>query len=243
MMVRIALAALLAMASLPASAGGLVEPRLHLRAVAASGPRVALTLDACGGATDGRVLSALIDNRIPATIFVTGIWLRRNRAALDILRAHPDLFQIENHGGRHVPAIDVPMHVYGLRAAGTPGAVIAEVRAGAAGIVAAGIAEPRWFRGATARYSASAVAEIRRLGVKVAGYSVNGDGGALLGAAAVERRIAAARDGDVILAHINQPGRAAGAGLVRGLIRLKASGVRFVRLKDADEDGSDGTTQ
>ncbi|TIW02335.1 MAG: polysaccharide deacetylase, partial [Mesorhizobium sp.] len=75
----------LALSLLAASAGNaatLLEPTLHLKTQAPEGRgRVALTLDACGGKTDTRILSALVDNRIPATIFVTGIWLKRNAAA------------------------------------------------------------------------------------------------------------------------------------------------------------------
>jgi len=36
----------------------------------------------------------------------------------------------------------------------------------------------------------------------------------------VERRVAAARDGEVVIAHINQPHRAAGAGLARAIATL-----------------------
>src|SRR4029079_18142322 len=103
-----------------AHAAPLVEPTLRLKAAGGSAGRVALTLDACGGQTDTRILSALVDNRIPATIFVTGIWLKRNAAAVEIMRAHPDLFELENHGGRHIPAVDTPRKIYGIRSAGSP---------------------------------------------------------------------------------------------------------------------------
>ncbi|TIW60410.1 MAG: polysaccharide deacetylase, partial [Mesorhizobium sp.] len=63
------------------TAATLVEPTMHIKADASGGGRVALTLDACGGQTDNRILSALVANKIPATIFVTGIWLKRNAAA------------------------------------------------------------------------------------------------------------------------------------------------------------------
>ena len=50
----------------------LVEPKLRLEnQEKGAPPRVALTFDACSGKTDERILSTLIDNRIPATIFVT----------------------------------------------------------------------------------------------------------------------------------------------------------------------------
>lgn len=203
---------------------------------------MALTLDACGGGTDERILSALVENRIPATVFVTAKWLKQNSNALATMRAHPDLFELENHGGRHVPAIDVPQKVYGLRSAGSAQAVTAEVESERTVFAAAGGPSQSWFRGATAKYSPSAIRLIRQLGFKVAGYSLNGDGGSLLGATETARRVSSARDGDVIIAHINQPTHAAGEGLVKGLLGLKAKGFSFVRLEDADSEGTDGTT-
>ena len=222
-----------------AQAGTLLEPSLHLKPSAVAGEtRIALTLDACGDRTDNRILSALVDNNIPATIFVTGLWLKRNKVAFAIMRAHPELFEIEDHGARHIPAVDTPVRIYGIRAAGSPEAVDAEVRGGATAIEKAGGDAPRWFRGATAKYSATSMKEIEGLGFRVAGYSINADGGSLLPAATTEKRVAAAKDGDVIIAHINQPSHSAGAGLVKGLLELKARGVSFVRLQDADEIGS-----
>lgn len=154
-----------------AQAAPLVEPALHLKAEDGSSVgRVALTLDACGGQTDTRILSALVENRIPATIFVTGIWLKRNAAAVEIMRAHPDLFELENHGGHHIPAVDTPRKIYGIRSAGSPEAVQAEVESGAAALAGTGEPAPKWFRGATAEYSPSAIAMIRKLGFKVAGF-------------------------------------------------------------------------
>jgi len=213
----------------------LVEPHLHLARSKIPAGRVALTLDACGGHTDYRILDALVENRIPATIFVTGIWLRRNAKALAIVEAHPDLFELEDHGDRHLAAVDVQTKVYGVKAAGSAEGVKTEVENGAAALEAAGGPTPHWFRGATAKYSASAIALIHQLGYRIAGYSLNADGGSLLGAAMTEKRVARAKDGDVIIAHINQPTHAAGAGLVKGLLALKARGVTFVRLEDAQE--------
>lgn len=218
-----------------AHAASLVEPTLHLPR--SDHLRVALTLDACSGQTDARILDTLVANRIPATIFATGRWLKRNTATVAILEAHPDLFEIEDHGLDHVPAVDRPLAIYGIRAAGSKAAVEAEVEGGAAALGAASVRAPVWFRGATAKYTLSSIDLIHHLGLKVAGYSLNGDGGSLLGAASAEKRIAAARDGDVIIAHINQPGHRAGAGVASGLLALKARGAEFVKLDTLDGDG------
>lgn len=220
----------------------LLEPQLRLLpAQDRNRPQVAITLDACMGKTDMRILSVLIAEEIPATIFVTARWLRSNPEVVSVLRQHPDLFEIENHGENHVPAVDVPMSIYGIAAAGSAAAVEQEVAGGSAAIQAAGFPRPVWFRGSTAKYDVSAIRQIRAMGYRVAGYSLNGDGGSLLGAALSEKKIAAAKDGDVIIAHVNQPGHAAGEGVARALTSLKRRGVRFVRLSEAAEVGDAGT--
>ena len=222
--------AIVAIAS-PARAAGLIEPRLTLPAPGLQQPHVALTLDACSGRSDGRILSALIGNRIPATVFVTSRWLKNNPAVLRLLLAHPDLFQIENHGARHVPAVDRPTSVFGIRAAGSAAAVKREVAGGAAAVLAATGRVPRWFRGATGKYTASSVSVVRAQGEAIAGYSlIADDGAARLGKAATARRIGQARNGDVIIAHLNHPEKRAGEGVVQGLLALKAKGFVFVML-------------
>jgi len=227
-----ALAFLAILAASPALAGGngIVEPRMTIAPGGAAGPRVALTLDACDGRTDMRIVSVLIDNRIPATIFASGRWIRSNPAALKLMLAHADLFEIEDHGARHVPAIDRPVRVYGLATAGSPAGVTAEVEGGADAVARATGRRPAWFRGAAAQYTPSSLALIRSLGFKVAGYSLSGDEGALLGTRQTAARIAAAKDGDVIIAHVNHPEKPAGAGVAAGVLALKARGFRFVKL-------------
>jgi peptidoglycan/xylan/chitin deacetylase (PgdA/CDA1 family) len=230
-----------AAAERPAAKVRLVEPDMHLAASGSQPGRVALTLDACGGGADQRILDALAQNDIPATVFVTGTWLKHNKKALALMLSHPGLFELEDHGARHLPAVDFPDRVYGIKAAGSQDAVKSEVQEGAVDLAAAGGGTPHWYRGAAARYSPSALELIHRLGFRVAGYSINADGGATLSAASTERNVARAKDGDVIIAHVNQPSRAAGAGLVKGLLELKAKGVTFVRLEDAPEIESAGS--
>jgi peptidoglycan/xylan/chitin deacetylase (PgdA/CDA1 family) len=234
--------ALMALAALPIPADAaktsvhrLVGPGLHLQEHQGGAPRVALTLDACSGRVDHRILDLLVKERIPATIFVTARWLRRNGEAVAVMAAHPDLFELEDHGREHLAAIDHVASVYGVKAAGSPEALALEVGGGADAMAAAGLDKPHWFRGATAKYSPSAIALIESMGYRIAGYSLNGDGGSLLGAKAAGRRIAGAKDGDVIIAHINQPTHAAGEGVAAGILALRKRGFEFVLLRDAAE--------
>ncbi|WP_296015567.1 polysaccharide deacetylase family protein [uncultured Agrobacterium sp.] len=233
----IAFAAMFATVAIPAFAGtGLLEPslKMHSEKLQTKGApiRVAITLDACMGKTDFRILDTLVQEKIPATIFVTARWLKHNSDALAILLAHPDLFEIENHGENHIPAVDKPVSIYGIAAAGSEQAVVQEVEGGRQAIVAATGRQPQWFRGATAKYTTTSMTTINMMGERVAGYSINGDGGSLLGATATSKHIASAKDGDVVISHINQPTHEAGEGVVKGLMALKARGVTFVRLDD-----------
>lgn len=214
---------------------GLVEPQLRLAVPAPApgvAPVVALTLDACDGGVDHRILDLLLARSVPATVFVSGKWLRRNPETFAALLARPGLFEIGDHGLRHLAAVDRPMRLYGVAAAGSATAVAAEVAGGAAALIAAGAPPPRWFRGATALYSPATLSQIGALGYRVAGFSLNADEGASLGAAGVRRRIGRAVNGDVLIAHLNQPHRPAGQGVALGIADLLERGYRFVRLSD-----------
>jgi peptidoglycan/xylan/chitin deacetylase (PgdA/CDA1 family) len=213
---------------------GLVEPHMHLAPIAGP-PEVAMTLDACEGGTDMRILDALIANQVPATIFATGRWIASNPKAVALLKAYPSLFEVEDHGKMHIPAVIGTARPYGLAPAGTANAVFGEVIGGAQAVQAAFGTKPTWYRDATALYSPDALTLIQSMGFRIGGFSLNGDEGASVSAKVAEQRIAAAHNGDVIISHVNQPKRASGAGVVDGILALKAKGFRFVRLEDATE--------
>ncbi|WP_165943536.1 polysaccharide deacetylase family protein [Roseicella aquatilis] len=229
---RRGLLATLPAACLAAPPEALLEPVTRLL-LPAEGPRpVALTLDACGGGTDHRILEVLLRLRVAATIFATARWLRGNPETVALLLAHPGQFGVQNHGARHLPPIFGTGRIYGLAVAGTAEVLRQEIAGGAAAIAAAGFPPPRWYRGATALYSPAALGLVEAMGFAVAGFSLNGDEGASLPAPLAARRVASARGGDVVIAHLNQPGHAAGAGVAAGIEALHGVGVEFVRLED-----------
>lgn len=206
---------------------------IHHRLVLAPGERaVALTLDACGGEFDAALIDLLVEHRVPATIFATRLWLARNAAAARKLAAHPDLFAVENHGENHrAPVLGEGRSVYGVPGVADAAALRREVEGGANAVVAAGFPKPAWYRGATARYDPEAIAAIGGLGYRIAGFSVNGDFGAMLPRSAVASRLSSAAPGDVILMHVNKPGGQGAEGLRDALPGLLAKGVVFVTLR------------
>lgn len=238
------LLALLALAPLPrAFALAAQEPaderpqELHDRLVPTPSvkPRVALTLDACSGAFDQDLILFLIQQRIPATIFATTKWIRRNPKGMALLKAHLDLFDLEDHGENHVPAvIGAGRKVYGIPGEPDMLHLRREVIEGAEAIEEATGVPPHWYRGATGEYDQKAADEIRRLGYKIGGFSVNADEGATLGITAIENRMRHVRSGDVIIAHMNKPRGQTAEGLEPSLLELLKRGFVFVRLDQVD---------
>lgn len=224
----------------PPGAAPLLEPALRLTGTGTATSTgtgsaahiVAVTLDCCPGHFDERIAAVLINHNIPATLFLTAIWMRQNPAALALLKAHPDIFSLQNHGAQHLPPVLGSDKIFGLTPAGSLDAIRAEVLNGAAAITAATGQAPNWYRGAAALYSPAAIPFIESLGFRIAGFSLNADEGASLPAATVAARISAATNNDVIEGHINQPSRASGAGIAAGLIALQQSGTRFIHLTE-----------
>ena len=196
---------------------------------------IALTLDACSGKYDDDLIQVLIANRIPTTLFVTKKWLDRNAQGLAVIKAHLDLFDVEDHGENHIPAVlGKGRKVYGI--AGEPDLVHLrrEVLEGARAVEQATGVPPHWYRAATAEYDADAVAEIGKLGYKIAGFSVNADAGATLNKAAIEQRLKNVKAGDIIIAHMNKPASDTAEGLSVVLAHLLGKGFHFVRLDQVE---------
>lgn len=231
----LALLGLITGAGASAAADNALPQELHHRldiSAPAHTRDVALTLDACGGAYDARLIATLVRLRVPATLFVTRRWLDRNPVAVRELLAHPALFEFEDHGAAHVPAV-IGRSIYGLKGEPDVAALEREVTGGGTAVLNASGRQPTWYRGAGAAYDRTSQQAIDRLGYRIAGFSLNADGGATLGPAEVARRLRRAAPGDIVIAHMNKPASGTAAGLEAALPDLLARGVTFVRLSQA----------
>lgn len=189
---------------------------------------VALTFDACSGAYDAALIDVLREHHVPATLFLAQPWIEAHPDITAELVADP-LFQIENHGTRHVPLTVAGQPAYGIHGTASPAEAIAEIRGNADTLAGFGV-QSRWFRAGTAHYDDVAVRIAGDAGMQIAGFSVNGDFGATSGAHAVAQQIIGAPDGAIVLAHMNHPGSGTAAGVRQALSSL--SDVRFVLLDD-----------
>jgi peptidoglycan/xylan/chitin deacetylase (PgdA/CDA1 family) len=197
--------------------------------------KVALTLDACSGKFDDDLIEFLIQNKIPTTNFATKKWLAANPKGLSIIKAHLDLFEVEDHGEKHIPAvIGAGRKVYGI--SGEPDVLHLrrEVSEGARAVEEATELAPHWYRSATAEYDPQALKEIDKMGYKIAGFSVNADEGATSKKITIEKKLEHVKDGDVIIAHMNKPASDTAEGLAVGLAYLVKAGFSFVRLNQVN---------
>jgi peptidoglycan/xylan/chitin deacetylase (PgdA/CDA1 family) len=196
-------------------------------------PTLALTFDACGGprgsAVDHPLLELLREFAVPATLFLNERWIRSNPSLAAELASDP-LFQLENHGTRHVPLSVTGRAAYGIAGTATAAAVAEEIEFNRRYLYDAVGVRSTWFRSGTAHYDDVAVEIAHSRGIQLAGFAVNADAGATATSTAVTHQLATAPDGAIVLAHMNQPSGGTAAGMRAALAPLRDKGTRFVHL-------------
>jgi len=193
-----------------------------------------LTLDACDSRPNGydaKLIDFLRKERIRATLFLNSNWINANP---DVARnlSKDSLFKIENHGTRHRPASVTGKSAYGIKGASSKEGLLSDILPNQDKIFLLTGHKPTWFRAGTANYDDKALQEILALGLKIAGFAINADYGAVASKRTIEKSVAASRPGDIILAHMNRPESETAAGLMSSLLKLKGLGYRFEKLPD-----------
>jgi peptidoglycan/xylan/chitin deacetylase (PgdA/CDA1 family) len=196
---------------------------------------IALTFDACGGRGGSGYDQGLIDflrqREVPATLFLNSRWIDANPAAFRRLAAEP-LFEIANHGTRHLPLSVAGRSAYGIPGTRNAGEVYDEIAGNQAKLTRLLGVPPRFFRSGTAYCDDIAARIVTVMGERFASFSVNGDGGATFTPEQVTGAVTAARDGSIVICHMNHPERGTARGIAAAVPFLLASGYRFVRLSD-----------
>ncbi|CRK60386.1 polysaccharide deacetylase [Alloactinosynnema sp. L-07] len=196
-------------------------------------PVVALTFDACGGPGGHRYDQALIttlrDLRVPATLFLNSRWIDANPAAARDLAADP-LFDIGNHGTRHLPLTVTGRAAYGIHGTRDAGEVYDEIATNHAKLTALVGRAPAFFRSGTAHYDDVATRIVNDLGEQVIGFDINADAGARHSPGQVQHAMTAVRPGSIVIAHLNNPTGGTARGMAVALPNLLADGIRFTHL-------------
>jgi peptidoglycan/xylan/chitin deacetylase (PgdA/CDA1 family) len=196
---------------------------------------IALTFDACGGpggsGYDEALIGFLRRRDVPATLFLNSRWIDANPAAFRRLAGEP-LFEIGNHGTRHLPLSVTGRSAYGIGGTRNAGEVYDEVAANQAKLTRLLGVPPRLFRAGTAYSDDVAARIVTAMGDRLVTFSVNGDGGATFSPWQVRGTVTEARGGSVVICHMNHPESGTALGIAAAVPHLLASGYRFVRLSD-----------
>lgn len=201
-------------------------------------PVMALTFDACGGAHgsgyDAELIGFLEREQVPATLFMNARWIDSHRDISLALSRNP-LFEIENHGLMHKPCSVTGRAAYGIPGTAGVAELVDEVELNARKIEALTGRKPRFYRPGTAYCDEIGILVVQALGYEVAGYNVLGDAGATFNREQVCNALLSAPSGAVVLLHMNHPAAATRAGVMDAIPKLKARGVRFVRLSEGNQ--------
>jgi len=194
---------------------------------------IALTFDFCGGSGgngyDQALLDTLRQRHVPATLFLNSRWITANPAMARQLAADP-LFEVANHGTSHKPLSTTGNSAYGIPGTKNAGEVYDEIMPNDGLLAGLTGKRPRYFRPGTAYMDDVAVDILGTLGVKAAGFSINGDGGATFPSAVVAKEVGKARAGDVVICHGNHPNGGTAEGVKQALDKLLAAGMSFTHL-------------
>ena len=194
---------------------------------------IALTLDACGGSKgkgyDAKLIDYLESEKIPATLFLSGLWVDANPEISQRLTKN-HLFEIENHGLNHKPCSINGRSVYGIKGTSSPKELFDEIEQNAAKIENLTGRKPRCYRPGTGFCDELGVEVAKVLGYEVVNFSVLGDAGATYSKNQVRTALLKALPSSIILMHMNHPGAGTADGVIEAIPELKKRGFRFVLL-------------
>lgn len=192
-------------------------------------PRVYLTFDACGGEYDKALIDYLIQEQIPATLFINSRWIDKHYDAFMELAQNP-LFSIQNHGTLHRPLSINGREIYHIKGTNSIQEVYEEIMQNDALITKLTGTRPRYFRSGTAYYDDIAVKIAKDLGYQIGGFDVLGDGGATFSTSRIVEQAKKARDGSILIYHFNKPQSDTLAGIKKVVPLLRQQGFAFEKL-------------
>jgi peptidoglycan/xylan/chitin deacetylase (PgdA/CDA1 family) len=192
------------------------------------GPRdamkLALTFDACSTTEeqkyDERIVNALVQHRVPATIFIGGSWAKDEAEALKALAKNP-LFELGNHTYSHPHLTWKTDDRIREELARTQ-----EEIAGLTGV------KPSLFRPPFGEYDDRVVQIAKELGLRTVEYDLpSGDPGAPTDKL-VEWVVHEAKPGSIVVMHLNHVKFHTADALPEIIAGLRARGFTFVKVSD-----------
>lgn len=197
---------------------------------------VTLTFDACDGNPNGydeALIDFLIEEQIPATLFINAKWIEEHTDVFIDLANNP-LFEIANHGHDHKPLSVTGEQAYGMTGTQNVEEVFDEIYKNQLLITELIGETPKYFRSGTAYYDDVAVEIINEMGLTAVNYNVLGDAGGTFNKNQIVSAFNSAEEGAIFLFHMNKPSSDISHGVIEGVQLLIDKGYDFVQLGEYD---------
>jgi peptidoglycan/xylan/chitin deacetylase (PgdA/CDA1 family) len=204
---------------------------------------IAFTFDACGGKNgngyDKDLVDYLRNQKIPATLFISGKWIDSQFPVLLNL-SQDTLFEIENHGLYHKPCSIEKDSVFGIKGTSNIEEAFDEIEGNARKIEAIIHYRPHFFRSATAYMDEACAHLANRLGITPVSYQIlSGDATPHTSATVIrENVIKKIKPGAIVIMHFNHPEWNTFEAMEKIIPELRQMGYKFVRLKDFELESS-----
>jgi len=196
---------------------------------------LALTFDACGGphgsGYDEELINFLRQEKIPATLFLSGLWIDANPDKVKELAADP-LFEIENHGLTHHPCAIDGETKFGIKGTSGVNQAVDEIELNARKIEWMTSFKPLYYRSATATTDEGCSTIAHHLNETIVSYDLL-SGDAVSGTpkgVIKENLVRGAKDGAIVIMHMNHPEWNGYEALKEALPAWQAQGFTFVKL-------------
>lgn len=205
-----------------------------------SQPLIVLTFDACESSEqitgyDEAVVNILADTGTPATLFLGGLWLNHHSRQAQALAANP-LFELGNHSWSHPDFTTL-----------TSTEMSAEIEQTQRAIARLTGRQPNLFRFPAGRYSSEALAAVNGYGLQAIQWDVaSGDPDPHLATQAIiEQVIRQARNGSIVVMHLNEASPHTAEALPTIIRQLRERGYTFVTVSQllAGKAGRAGLNQ
>ncbi len=198
---------------------------------------IAFTFDACGGGRRGNGYDSLLikylrKESIPATLFVTGLWIDANYSTfLDL--AKDSLFEIENHGLNHKPCSVDGESEFGIQGTRSITDAYDEMEANAEKIRMITGRKPTFYRSATAYTDEACAKMAKMLGITVISFDVlSGDAIPRTPVKTIATNVLEhVKPGAIIIMHFNHPENNTYEALQVFIPKLRKEGYKFVKLQ------------
>ncbi len=188
---------------------------------------VVLTFDACETKSpaflDKRIVRFIVEQKIPCSIFVSGKFAERNRAALFDLARH-EFIRLENHSWSHFQHMEKLRHDEFERDVLSNGQLLYEITG----------RRPVFFRFPAGNHDQRTVSAVKALGYRVVHWTfASGDPDKRLTPERLAQWVLSqTREGSILIFHINGRGHHTGEALPQIVKELRRKGYRFAALEE-----------